>query len=63
MPPVATVDSGTRTLELRTKTGRPTNASAEFILNSISLAEDSRYVAEIDRFVSLEEAKQHEDAL
>jgi hypothetical protein len=47
----------------RTRTLPPTNASAEFILNSITLAENTRYVAEFDRFVSLEEAKHHEVAM
>ena len=41
----------------------PVNASADFILNSISLAENTRYVAEMDCFVSLEEAEQHQNAL
>ena len=47
----------------RTRTMSPVNASAEFILNSISLAENTRYVAEMDCFVSLEEAEQHQNAL
>lgn len=38
-----------------------TNLSVDFIESSISLAEDSRYVAEIDRFVSAEEAGLYED--
>ncbi|KAH7080231.1 hypothetical protein BKA63DRAFT_600602 [Paraphoma chrysanthemicola] len=38
-----------------------TNLSVDFIESSISLAEDSRYVAEIDRFVSAEEADLYED--
>ena len=59
MPLVTKVDSGSRALERRPTT----NVSAEFILNKVSLAEDSHYVAEVDRFVSLEEAKRHEDAL
>lgn len=47
----------------RTRTLSPTNASAEFILDSISLAENTRYVAELDRFVSIDEATRHENAL
>jgi hypothetical protein len=47
----------------RARTLSPINASADFILSSVSLAENTRYVAEFDRFVSLEEAEQHENAL
>ncbi|RDL36240.1 Uncharacterized protein BP5553_06852 [Venustampulla echinocandica] len=52
-----------RHLEHRTRTLPATNASAEFILNSIALAESSQYVAELDRFVPLPEAQRHEDAI
>jgi hypothetical protein len=38
-----------------------TNLSVDFIESSISLAEDSCYVAEINRFVPLEDAETHED--
>ena len=40
-----------------------TNLSVDFIESSISLAEDSRYIAEIDRFVPVEEAESHEDKM
>jgi hypothetical protein len=40
-----------------------TNLSVDFIESSISLAEDSRYVAEIDRWVPVEEAQSYEDDL
>jgi hypothetical protein len=40
-----------------------TNLSADFIESSISLAEDSYYVAEINRFVPLEDAETHEDVM
>lgn len=39
------------------------NAPAEFILNSVSLSEDSQYVAELDKFVPLSEAQRHEDVM
>lgn len=50
-------------LERRTRTLPPTNASAEFILKSVSLAERSQYVAELDKFVPLQEAQQHEETM
>lgn len=52
-----------RHLEHRTRALSATNVSAEFILNSVALAGDSQYVAELDRFVPLPEAKHHEDAM
>jgi hypothetical protein len=38
-----------------------TNLSVDFIESSISLAEDSCYVAETNRFVPLEDAETHEE--
>ena len=52
-----------RRLERRTRSIPLTNLSAEFILNSVSLAENSQYVSEYDRFLPLNEAKRHEDAM
>jgi hypothetical protein len=40
-----------------------TNLSVDFIESSVSLAEDSYYVAEINRFVPLEDAEAHEDEM
>jgi hypothetical protein len=38
-----------------------TNLSVDFIESSISLAEDSRYVAEIDGFVPVDEVEIYEE--
>jgi hypothetical protein len=38
-----------------------TNLSVDFIESSISLASDSCYVAEINRFVPLDDAETHEN--
>ncbi|OIW31235.1 hypothetical protein CONLIGDRAFT_700977 [Coniochaeta ligniaria NRRL 30616] len=55
-------------LELRHIDGRTrklpaTNTSVEFILNQVALAESSQYVPELDKFVSLSEAQDHEDVM
>jgi hypothetical protein len=40
-----------------------TNLSVDFIESSISLAEDSCYVAEINRFVPADDVETHEDEM
>lgn len=56
-------EASVRQLDRGTRTIPPTNHSAAFILNSVTLAENSRYVPDLDRFVSLDEADRHDDAM
>lgn len=49
--------------ERQTRTTPAINPSVDFILNSVDLAKSSGYVVELDRFVSLLEARTHEDAM
>ena len=52
-----------RHLEHRTRTLPIANTPADFILKSVALAENSEYVAELDKFVPRTEAQRHEDAM
>lgn len=64
MSSITQTEQAIRPLERsRTRTFPPVNASADFILSSIPLAENTRYVAEYDRFVSIEEATRHEETM